>query len=61
MIPFSEWIAHRLGTHKWVVAHRLGSKLALKYDLAITPKRYADLTAEYARLPKVSPSAPNEV
>lgn len=45
---FTDWLADRLGTRQWVVAHRLTPYLCSKgYELAVTQKRYTALQAEY--------------
>jgi hypothetical protein len=40
-----EFIAAVLGTRRWCVAPRLGSKMAERYDVAISQKRYNSLNA----------------
>ena len=44
---WSDWLANKLGTHKWVVAPRLTEKLREKYDVAISQQRYNELAQQY--------------
>lgn len=45
---FNEWIAAKVGTHKWVVFARLTQRLRNKgYEKALTQKRYRELLKEY--------------
>jgi hypothetical protein len=46
-MTFVDWLAIKLGTRRWCVANRLGSRMAERYDLAITLKRYKELEKEY--------------
>ncbi|MDR6954145.1 hypothetical protein J2X65_003513 [Ancylobacter sp. 3268] len=47
---FCTWLAARHGT-RWCVAQRLTDRLRRQgYDLALSPKKYAALEAEYERL-----------
>jgi hypothetical protein len=48
--PWVDWIAERVGTHKWVVAHRMTPRLAKQYELAISHARYRELTQEWNAL-----------
>jgi hypothetical protein len=42
------WLAERVGTTKWVVASRMTPRLKGKgYEVAISPKRFTALEAEY--------------
>jgi hypothetical protein len=46
-ITFVDWLAQKLGTSRWVVAHRLTPRLRAKYDLAVSEKKFDQLEAEY--------------
>jgi hypothetical protein len=48
-MTFVDFLAEKLGTHRWCVAHHLGSRMRERYDLAITQKRYRELELEYAQ------------
>lgn len=45
-VKFSDWLAERLGTRRWVVA-RASARRREKYDLFLSSKRYNALRAEF--------------
>lgn len=44
---FRKWIEEALGTRDWVVAARLGPKMAERYDVAVPPARFRELEATW--------------
>jgi hypothetical protein len=46
---FTDWLAERLGTHKWAVC-RASAKRREKYDVFLSQKRYSELRAEWESL-----------
>jgi hypothetical protein len=47
-LTFSDYIAERVGTRKWVVAARLTPRLKAKgYEAALSPTRYSQIEHEY--------------
>ncbi len=46
---FEDWLAAKVGTRRWCVAPRLGSRLRERYDLAIPKARYTALEREWER------------
>lgn len=50
-MTFADWLSEKLGTRMWVVAGRLTPRLAGKgYTVALTPKKYAALAAEFTAI-----------
>jgi hypothetical protein len=48
-MKFHDWLAEKVGTRRWVVTNRLGSKMAEKHDLAISRKRFLAYQYEYVQ------------
>ncbi len=46
---FEDWLAAKVGTRRWCVAPRLGSRLRERYDLAIPQACYTALEREWER------------
>ena len=45
-MTFTDWLAAKLGTRKWVVC-RASAKRRLRYDLFLSQARYRELEAEF--------------
>lgn len=48
-MTFRDWLAKELGTHNWCVAKRR-SKATARYDVVLTPLRFAYLKKAYSFL-----------
>lgn len=46
-VPFREWVEEALGSRDWVVAARLGPKMAERFDVAVPPARFRELEATW--------------
>ena len=47
---WTDFIAEKVGTHKWCVAYHLGTKMKERYEVAISPRRYSELREEWDNL-----------
>lgn len=44
---FIEWLSAEVGTSRWCVAARMSRGLPGRYDLVITPRRFAELEKQF--------------